>query len=273
MSRSYRDCVCVITGSGSGIGRSLALQLGAQGAIVELSDVDAARADAVAAEITAAGGTATATQLDVTDADAVGAYAERVFADHGRVDLLCNNAGVGHAGGVVETPLEDWHRVIDVNLYGVIHGLHHFVPKMIETGRPGTIINTASLAGLVAAQDMAPYSATKFAVVGISESLDLELKEHGIRVSALCPGFIDTDIVRTSTVRGEMAERHEGLTRFYATRGTSPDVVARQALAAAGRKRIIPSPRHQVATAWLAQRYAPALGRAITSAFTKRVGR
>jgi len=273
-SRSFADNVCVVTGAGSGIGRSLALELGARGAIVELSDIDPARAEAVATELTGAGARATGSQLDVTDAGAVAAYAERVFAEHGHVDLLCNNAGIGHAGPVAETPLEDWRRVIEVNLMGVVHGVSAFVPRMVAAGRPAHIINTASLAGLVATANMAPYSATKFAVVGMSEAMSLELESKNIGVTALCPGFIDTDIVNTSTMRGEMAERQEGFKRFYSTRGTSPDVVARQALdTVGGRGGITPTPRHQVTPAWLMARYAPPLSRAVSRMTIKRLGR
>ncbi len=269
-----RGARAVVTGAGSGIGRSLAIELARRAASeVIVTDVDADRAAKVATEVTTLGTKARSLALDVTDAEAVSALAEELFAD-GPVTVLCNNAGIGHAGPVAETPLEDWRKVVEVNLMGVVHGVHAFVPKMVAAGRPAHIVNTASMAGLVAAANMAPYSATKFAVVGMSEAMSLELAKHNIGVTALCPGFIDTDIVRAATVRGEMASRHEGLKKFYATRGTSPDVVAKQALDAIGRRGVVtPSPRHQVTPAWLAARYAPPLSRAFARLTIRYAGR
>lgn len=112
------------------------------------------------------------------------------------MDVLHNNAGIGHAGNVEHTPLQDWRRVIDVNLMGVVHVVHAFVPRLLSQGTPAHIINTASLGGLVAAASLGPYCTTKFAVVGLTEALDAELSGRGIRVSAICPGFIDTGIAR-----------------------------------------------------------------------------
>lgn len=265
----------VVTGAGSGIGRSLAIELAHRGAAeVVVTDVDGDRASSVAAEVSALGADARSLVLDVTDADAVEVLAEDLFSDGKPVTILCNNAGIGHAGPVAETPLEDWRRVIEVNLMGVVHGVSAFVPRMVAAGRPAHIINTASMAGLVATANMAPYSATKFAVVGLSEAMSLELEPKNIGVTALCPGFIDTDIVNTSTMRGEMAERQEGFKRFYSTRGTSPDVVARQALdTVGGRGGITPTPRYQVTPAWLMARYAPPLSRAVSRLTIKRLGR
>ena len=249
--------VAVVTGAGSGIGRSLALLLGRRGAHVHVTDVDAAAAEAVAAQ---ARGTAHA--LDVTDAAAVAALAERV----GDVDLLFNNAGVGHAGDAALTPLEDWRRVVEVNLMGVVHGVHAFLPRMLERPEGGHIVNTASMAGLVAIPGMAPYTATKFAVVGLSESLDLEVRPR-VRVHVLCPGVIDTGIVRTSTLRGEFEGRRDLIARAYERFGSSPDVVAAAALDAIGSGRlIVPTPRHHVLPGWLLKRYLPPAGRALTRA-------
>ncbi len=254
--------VAVVTGAGSGIGRAIAARLGAGGAVVHVADVDEQRVAAVAGEITAAGGRAIAHAVDVSDADAVEALAVSVFDAGDGLDLLFNNAGVGHAGLVADTPLADWRRIVEINLMGVVHGVHAFVPRLLAQGRPAHIVNTASMAGLVASAGLVPYTTSKFAVVGLSESLDLELAPRGIRVSALCPGIINTDIVRASPMRGEWDTRHDRLTALYATRGTSPDVVAAAAFDAIAHGRVIvPTPRYQVLPAWLAKRYAPPLGR------------
>lgn len=267
--------VAVITGAGSGIGRSLALALARGGAAqVYACDIDTQRAEAVTAELAAMGTPATAITLDVADAGAVGGLAERVYEEHGRVDVLCNNAGVGHAGAAAECELEDWRRIVEINLMGVVHGVHHFVPRMIaQGGGPSHIINTASMAGLVPSANMAPYTMSKYGVVGMSECLALELREHGIGVTALCPGIINTDIVRTSVIRGAFGERHDNLTRMYATKGTSPDVVAADALRAASRGRVIePTPSYQVTPLWLLKRYAPPASRGLSRLIMRFAG-
>ena len=169
------------------------------------------------------GGVAQPHALDVSDPDAVEEFAKAVFRVDGHVDILHNNAGIGHGGDLEETTIEDWRRVIGVNLLGVAYGVQAFVPRMLRQGRPASVINTASQAGINPAPKMAPYSASKFGVVGMTESLNAELSGRGIRFSAICPGVISTDIVRTSTMRGELAGKQSKLTDFYATKGVSPD--------------------------------------------------
>lgn len=255
--------VAVVTGAGSGIGRSIALLLGRHGTTVHVVDVNAGAAEAVATEVRDAGGKAMTHTVDVSDAAAVERLAAVVYEADGAVDLLFNNAGVGHAGDVVDTPLEDWRRVLDVNLLGVVHGVSAFAPRLVDQGRPATIVNTASMAGLLPMAGMVPYSTSKAAVVGLSEALDAELAPRGVRVTALCPGVIDTAIIRTSVTRGDWVRRQDRLTRLYATRGTSPDVVARAALDAVARGLVIaPTPRLQVTPMWLLKRAAPGLARA-----------
>ncbi len=263
----------VVTGAGSGIGRSLARLLGARGALVHVVDVDGPRADAVAQEVRDAGGSAASHAVDVTDAEAVARLADSAFAA-GPVDLLFNNAGIGHAGAVVDTTLEDWRRLIDVNLMGVVHGLHAFLPRLLAQDRPAHVVNTASMAGLVPAAGLTAYSTTKAAVVGLTDALDIELAGTRVRVSALCPGVIDTGIIAASTMRGDWAQNRDRTMDFYARRGTSPDVVARQALAAMTRGRtIIPTPRYQVAPHWLLKRIYPRAARMLSLASTRYLSR
>lgn len=263
--------VCVVTGAGSGIGRALALRLARTGAAhVYVCDIDPQRADRVGAELATCGTAATSVTLDVADAGAVAALAARVHDERGRTDLLCNNAGIGHAGAVAECELADWRRVVDVNLFGVIHGIHAFLPRMLAQGGRSHILNTASVAGLTPTPDMVPYTTSKYAVVGLSEALALELAGHDIGVTALCPGVIDTDIVRSSVMRGRVAAQQQKITGFYARRGTSPDIVARDALRGIERGRtIVPTPRYQVTPAWLLKRTLPAAH----AALARRVGR
>lgn len=270
MSESLAGKVAVITGAGSGIGRSSALLFAREGATVHVADRDAARAEAVAAEIGAA---ATAHTVDVTDPAAVEALADAVFAA-GPVDIVMNNAGIGHAGPTAETPLEDWRAIVEVNIMGVVHGVHAFVPRLLAQGRRADIVNTASMAGLVPVAKMAPYVMSKHAIVGLSESLHAELSGQGIRVTALCPGVIDTAIVADSTVRGDMVAGAPKAVAFYRKRGASPDVVAADVLhTITKRHRVITvSPRWQVMPAWIVQRISPAAAQLYARNATKIFG-
>jgi NAD(P)-dependent dehydrogenase (short-subunit alcohol dehydrogenase family) len=255
--------VAVITGAGSGIGRATALRLGGLGATVHAADIDAPSAEATAGEIRRRRGSATAHALDVADANAVEVLAAEVYAADGRVDVLHNNAGIAHSGPVEETPLEDWRRIVEINLMGVIHGVHAFVPRMLEQGGESQIVNTASGLGLIAGVELAPYCTTKFAVVGLSESLNAELRPRGIGVTALCPGIIATNIVTESTARGDMAARKQSIADFYARRGASPDAVAEAVVKAVRKRRVVQTvPASHVVPAWIAGRVSLRAGQA-----------
>src|SRR5438132_683037 len=143
-------------------------------------DIDAESAERVAREISSGGGSATAHALDVSDPAAVEALADSIFASDGHVDILHNNAGIGFGGKLEDTTVEDWQRVINVNLLGVAYGIQAFVPRMLTQGRPASVINTASLAGITPAPKLAPYAAAKWGVVGLTETLNVELAGRGI---------------------------------------------------------------------------------------------
>jgi NAD(P)-dependent dehydrogenase (short-subunit alcohol dehydrogenase family) len=255
--------VAVITGAGSGIGRATALRLGRHGATVHAADIDGDAAEATAEEIRRGGAVATAHLVDVADAGAVERLADLAFAADGRVDILHNNAGIAHSGPVEETPLSDWRRIVEINLMGVIHGVHAFVPRMLEQGGESQIVNTASGLGLIAGVELAPYCTTKFAVVGLSESLNAELLSRGIGVTALCPGIIATNIVTESTARGDMAARKQRIADFYARRGASPDAVAEAVVNAVRKRRVVQTvPASHVVPAWIAGRVSLRAGQA-----------
>lgn len=186
--------VAFITGGASGIGRALAEELAGQGVEVVLADRQIEVAEEVAASIRQAGGAATAVELDVRDLGQFQRAADETVARTGRIDYLFNNAGIGVGGDMARYEQRDWDDVFDVNLRGVAHGIQAVYPLMCRQGS-GHIVNTASMAGLLPAPHTGSYCATKHAVVGLSKALRIEAKEHGVRVSVLCPGVIRTPIL------------------------------------------------------------------------------
>ena len=193
--RSFAGRTAIVTGGASGIGRAIGDHLHALGARVVLADIDGETAHTAASEIAdAPGGSITGVQLDVRDREGVRALVAEVAGREGGLDLLFNNAGISVGGPSEEMPDEHWDRAIEVNLGGVVNGVIAALPVMIAQGR-GHIVNTASAAGLLSAPFVAAYSATKHAVVGLSGALRPEVAPHGVRVTVLCPGMVETPIL------------------------------------------------------------------------------
>jgi NAD(P)-dependent dehydrogenase (short-subunit alcohol dehydrogenase family) len=193
------EAVAVITGGGSGIGRATAHAFAQRGARVVVTDIDAARADRVAEEI---GSTAVAARCDVTSTEDIEAARDLALARFGRVDVVMNNVGVSVQGVIEDIPLEGWQRIIDINLLGMVRSNLVFVPLLLEQGS-GHIVNTASTGGLLPyGYDRIPYTATKYAVVGMSESMAVYLRPRGIGVSCLCPAPVRTNMFEQITVYG-----------------------------------------------------------------------
>ncbi len=190
----FDGAVAIVTGGASGIGRALAEALARRGATVVLGDLQTELAEEVAGGIRSRDGEARAESLDVTDFPAMEMLVRRTVDVHGRLDYIFNNAGIAIAGGVDHYSLEDWYRVLDVDLRGVVHGVHAAYPVMCEQGF-GHIVSTASMAGLIPTPMTVSYTAAKHAVVGLSTALRIEAAARGIRVSALCPGVIRTPIL------------------------------------------------------------------------------
>ena len=188
--------VAVITGGGSGIGRSLAHAFAAQGMKVVLADVDEVAMRAVEAELTEGGAEVLPVVCDTSLEANVHALAQATLDRFGGAHVLCNNAGVAGKGDPWSGPMSSWDWVVGINLYGVVHGIRAFLPIMQDQGE-GHIVNTASMAGLIALPGAAAYNATKTAVVAITEGLFLEMKGTGspVGVSVLCPGFVKTNLV------------------------------------------------------------------------------
>ena len=232
--------VAVVTGAASGIGRALAEAFAVEGSAVVVADLDIANAEIVAAGIRDRGGDAIAVEVDVSDAAAVDALAAATLSRFGRVDVLCNNAGVSTFNLLRDQTLDDWRWVFNVNLWGVVNGLQAFVPIMREQGTPAHIVNTASIAGILSGiAFIGPYSATKVAVVSISETLaqELQMESSPINVSVLCPSSVDTNVMESernrpaalgAEQRTEMAESVRLMIRdsFTGPTGKTPDEVA-----------------------------------------------
>jgi NAD(P)-dependent dehydrogenase (short-subunit alcohol dehydrogenase family) len=191
MTRRWIDASVLITGAASGIGLALSEAVAKRGATVWMTDVDAQGVEKAAKVI---GGKARSSTLAVRDADAVRAMVERVVAEHGSIDYLFNNAGIGLGGEAHELTNAHYDRIIDINIRGVVHGITAAYPVMTAQ-RSGHIVNTASMAGLVPAPLLVPYVMTKHAVVGLSLSLRAEAAGHGVRVSVLCPSAVETPIL------------------------------------------------------------------------------
>ncbi|MGI9002884.1 MAG: SDR family NAD(P)-dependent oxidoreductase [Pseudonocardia sp.] len=254
--------IAVVTGGASGIGYALATALVARGDSVTIADLDRNRAVQAAEKLGAAHpGQVRGAAVDVRDAAAVAALIRSVTDQHGRLDLLFNNAGIGVNGAAEEHTLDHWNRAIDINLRGVVHGVHAAYPIMLEQGF-GHIVNTASLAGLVPSPNKPAYTATKSAVVGLSLALRSEAASRGVRVSVVCPGYVDTplldnanpDLPQTSTGprAREIAVRVQR--RLYA-----PDQLARDVLRGVDRDRAVIVAPASARLAWRVARLSPSL--------------
>ena len=190
--------VVVITGAGNGIGAALAQELGAAGMAVAVADLDGDAAERVASELSDSGVRAIAVPTDVRRLDDVRILAERARAELGPVRLLVNNAGVGLIEPIATITETDFRWVMDVNYFGVVNGLLAFLPELIALDGERHIVNTASTSGFSTSIDLAGYNASKFAVVGLTEALEEEVRVHGIGVSMLCPGVVGTGIMGRS---------------------------------------------------------------------------
>jgi NAD(P)-dependent dehydrogenase (short-subunit alcohol dehydrogenase family)/pimeloyl-ACP methyl ester carboxylesterase len=237
--RGVRGRLVLVTGAGSGIGRATALAAAEAGARVIAVDVDTATAERTADLARMLGAEASALTVDVSDAAAMERLDERVAAEHGVVDVLVNNAGIGVAGGFLETGVEEWRRVLDVNLWGVLHGCRLFARRMVDRGEGGHIVNVASAAAYTPSRTLPAYSTSKAAVLMLSECLRAELAPNGIGVSAICPGFVSTNITRTTRFVGVSAADEERMrersTRLYRRRNYPPERVAAAILRAVER--------------------------------------
>jgi NAD(P)-dependent dehydrogenase (short-subunit alcohol dehydrogenase family) len=257
--RNLSGKVALVTGAGSGIGRATALALGARGADLVLCDVDEAGLGETAERLRASGRSVFARRVDVSDEAAMRAFAGELEREAGALDLLVNNAGVGLGGGFLDTSLDDWRWILGVNLWGVVHGCHFFVPPMLARGRAGHVVNVASMAAYVPSEQLAAYTTTKYAVLGLSESLRMELGRRGIGVSAICPGIINTNITQSAQLRGaaQAPGAREQMVAAYQRRNYGPERVASAILRAIQRNRALAPVSPEAWVLYYAKRLAP----------------
>lgn len=253
MKKLPRDARAVVTGGGSGLGRAICEDLAGRGARVLVTDVNLATAEETADTLRRRGSEAHAMQVDVRKPDQVEAMAKKATDLWGGTDVLVNNAGLAVVGELGKIPIEEWQFQVDVNLMGVIWGCHYFGPQMAQRGN-GYILNVASSAGLLAAPMMGPYNVTKAAVLALSETLEAELSGSGVRVTALCPTFVKTNIV----TNGRIPEATSKLgSQVMARTGVSPEGVVKTTLDALDAHRLYVLPQLEARLIWRMKRLAP----------------
>lgn len=261
--------IAIVTGGGSGIGEALCRALAGRGDTVIVADIDGAAAERVATDLRQ-----TSAKVDVRDAASVQALVDDTVAQHGRLDLIFNNAGIGIGGDALELTVAHWDRIIDVNLRGVVHGVQAAYPVMAKQ-RSGSIVNTASVAGLIPVPYLAPYAAVKHAVVGLSTSLRGEARAHNVNVTVVCPGWTDTPILDSTgpddlpkpsmlEERGGARELAEKMGKLY-----SPDLLAQDILRGVDRKKAFVVAPRQARAIWRLNRLAP-VGLAAVTGFGAR---
>jgi NADP-dependent 3-hydroxy acid dehydrogenase YdfG len=273
MAASVSGKIAFVTGGASGIGAALATKLVDEGAEVWIADRQIGAAHELARRLDGGGAKAHAIELDVRDYSSFEGAVAEVVQQSGRIDYLFNNAGIGVGGEIDSYTLEDWNDVFDVNLHGVVHGIHAVYPIMIRQ-HSGHIVNTASGAGLVAVPGQGSYTASKHAVVALSKVLRVEAERHGVQVSVFCPGVIRTPIL-TGGQYGRMnmaGVSEEELLKFWERlRPLAPEKFAERALRAVLRgDAIIVVPAWSKAL-WYLERLSPALSMRVAKVGLKRL--
>jgi NAD(P)-dependent dehydrogenase (short-subunit alcohol dehydrogenase family) len=272
--RDLHGKTALVTGAASGIGKATALALAKRGADLVVCDVDETGLAATAAAIEALGRNVFFRRVDVASRAQMQEFAAAVHERVPAVDLLINNAGVGLGASFRDTTLEDWDWIVSINLMGVVHGCHFFLPPMIARGHGGHVVNVSSAAGYVATEPLCAYATTKFAVLGLSEALREELERHRIGVTAVCPGIINTPITRTARLRGPAAtpEARAQMVAFYERRNYPPERVAENILKAVQRNRAVAPISPEAWFLYYVKRLSPALLRVLNRWLARAAG-
>jgi NAD(P)-dependent dehydrogenase (short-subunit alcohol dehydrogenase family) len=246
----------VITGAGSGLGRALSVKLAARGGRILICDIHLERAAETAKLVREAGGAAEVVHCDVTKVADLERAAETAEGLWGGTDLLVNNAGVAAGGYVGDIPLDDWEWIVRVNLWGVIHGCHVFVPRM-KARRSGWVLNVASSAGIACLPEMASYNVTKAGVIALSETLHAELASHGVVVAVLCPTFFETNILES--FRSPSRRQRALADAMFRRSKTTADQVAESGIRGIERRRVVIIPQADGRWLWRVKRLLPGL--------------
>ena len=227
---SMRGRTVLVTGAGSGIGRATLLRFAEAGATVIAADINTEAAERAAGLAEHFGGRALAYSVDVGDAESMQTLADASARDTDGVDVMINNAGIGVSGAFLQTQDADWEQILNVNLWSVVRGTRLFAQQMVERGNGGHIVNLASMAAYTPLPDMSAYATTKAAVRMLSDCVRMELQPHGIRVSCICPGVVDTPITTSTQFVGvdaaEQERRRQLAKRVYQRRNLKPEAVA-----------------------------------------------
>jgi NAD(P)-dependent dehydrogenase (short-subunit alcohol dehydrogenase family)/pimeloyl-ACP methyl ester carboxylesterase len=263
--KPYAGKLAVVTGAGSGIGRETVLALAVRGAEVVAADINEKTAEETAQMAGQSGATVHVRQLDVGSTEQMEGFAGWVRDTLGAPDIVVNNAGIGLGGRLLDTSVADWERLLRVNLWSVINGSRLFARQMVDAGKGGHIINTASAAAFAPSVALPAYATTKAAVLMLSDCLRAELHEHGIHVAAICPGVIDTNITSTARFVGVSAEeeaRRQVATRnLYQKRNLKPDAVARKIIKAIDRRQPLVMVGIEASLLRFIYRFLPSLAR------------
>lgn len=250
--RICRNSVAVVTGAASGIGKGLALALAKRGCKLVLADINVTGLEQVQAEVCAQDVTAISVETDVAESAAVENLAIKAFERFGRVDLLINNAGVLSSGASWELDLQEWKRVLDINLWSVIHAIHAFIPRLLKQTGGAHVVNIASLAGLTSGAWVAPYTVSKHGVIALSECLAAEMAttDHPITISVVCPAAINTSIAQSLSNKDSVhsGELNAHL-RDLISHAMSPEVLAEKVLAGIEAQQFWIFPQQEVRTA------------------------
>jgi 2-hydroxycyclohexanecarboxyl-CoA dehydrogenase len=257
-SVTFDGSLTLVTGAGSGIGKATALAFASKGAKVLCADIDGEAAEKTAAACGEEGGGGIGFTVDVADRDSVFALAREVERDHGPLDVLVNNAGVGMSGRFLATTLEDWDWILGINLGGVINGCHAFAPAMVARGR-GHVVNVSSGLGYMPRSTEPAYCTSKAAVLALSRCLRADWHGTGVGVSAICPGVINTAIVKVTRYRGDRADARAvaQVQRMFAERGHPPELVAAAVVDAVERNRAVVPVGIEARVGWMVNRVLP----------------
>jgi 2-hydroxycyclohexanecarboxyl-CoA dehydrogenase len=248
----------LVTGAGSGIGQATAFRFADEGARVLAVDINREAAEKTSAACAERGAESAAYEADVADRVGVVRLAETVHAEHGTLDVLVNNAGVGMSGHFLDLSLEDWDWIVSINLMGAIHMARAFGPAMVKRGR-GHVVNVSSGLGYTPTATESGYGTTKAAILAFSRSLRADWHRHGVGVSAICPGVINTPIIESTRFRGEAAapEKVARVKKVFSKRGHPPELVAKAIVHAVRENKSVVPVGFESGLGWYASRYAP----------------